>query len=136
MAVEPEHASVNGQKPPERPPRPQRSPRDVADELRARIRAGALRPGERMPTQARLAEEFGVERGAVRQALRILDAKRRRGTICPRPFPAHSIVTRTVFARMPRNSASVQLMGRSTRPAISSRQSTACACGMSKWISR
>lgn len=29
-----------------------------------------------MPTQARLADEFGVERGAVRQALRILQAER------------------------------------------------------------
>jgi hypothetical protein len=47
----------------------------VADELRARIRSGALRPGERMPTQARLADEFGVERGAVREALRILQAE-------------------------------------------------------------
>lgn len=46
--------------------------REVADELRKRIRSGELRPGERMPTQAKLADEFGVERGAVRQALRIL----------------------------------------------------------------
>jgi hypothetical protein len=48
----------------------------VADELRARIRSGTLRPGQRMPTQAQLAHEFGVERGAVRQALRILQAER------------------------------------------------------------
>ncbi len=48
----------------------------MADELRARIRSGALRPGERMPTQAQLAHEFGVERGAVRQALRILQSER------------------------------------------------------------
>ncbi|GHD35705.1 GntR family transcriptional regulator [Streptomyces galbus] len=34
-----------------------------------------LRPGQRMPTQAKLADEFGVERGAVRQALRILQAE-------------------------------------------------------------
>lgn len=40
--------------------------------LRARIRSGELRPGQRMPTQAQLADEFGVERGTVRQALRIL----------------------------------------------------------------
>jgi ribosomal protein S25 len=73
--VEPEHASVKGRKPPERSPRRQRSPRDVADELRTRIRAGVLRPGERMPTQARLAQEFGVERGVVRQALRILQSE-------------------------------------------------------------
>ncbi|WP_225098045.1 winged helix-turn-helix domain-containing protein [Streptomyces sp. CoH27] len=44
----------------------------VADTLRERIRTGALRPGERLPTQTELAEEFGVVRGAVRQALRIL----------------------------------------------------------------
>ncbi|HET6857511.1 MAG TPA: GntR family transcriptional regulator [Streptomyces sp.] len=49
-----------------------RSPEEVAEELRARIRAGRLRPGDRMPTQARLADEFGVERGAVRLALRAL----------------------------------------------------------------
>jgi hypothetical protein len=47
----------------------------VADELRSRIRSGELRPGQRMPTQARLASEFGVERGAVRQALRILQSE-------------------------------------------------------------
>lgn len=35
-----------------------------------------LRPGQRMPTQAELADEFGVERGVVRQALRILQSER------------------------------------------------------------
>ncbi|WP_078598866.1 winged helix-turn-helix domain-containing protein [Streptomyces davaonensis] len=72
MAVDPKHASVNGRK---RSPRPQKSHREVADELRARIRSGELQPGQRMPTQARLADEFGVERGAVRQALRILQSE-------------------------------------------------------------
>ncbi|GAQ67221.1 mannosyl-D-glycerate transport/metabolism system [Streptomyces scabiei] len=43
--------------------------------LRGRIRSGELRPGQRMPTQAKLADEFGVERGAVRQALRILQSE-------------------------------------------------------------
>ncbi|WP_338897484.1 winged helix-turn-helix domain-containing protein [Streptomyces sp. TG1A-60] len=47
----------------------------MADVLRGRIRSGELRPGQRMPTQARLADEFGVERGAVRQALRILQSE-------------------------------------------------------------
>ncbi|GGT39069.1 GntR family transcriptional regulator [Streptomyces chromofuscus] len=45
---------------------------EVADELRARIRARILKPGQRMPTQAQLADEFGVDRGTVRHALRIL----------------------------------------------------------------
>ncbi|MDN3028761.1 GntR family transcriptional regulator [Streptomyces sp. S.PB5] len=72
MVVDPKHASVNGR---ERSQRPHTSHREVADELRSRIRSGELRPGQRMPTQARLASEFGVERGAVRQALRILQSE-------------------------------------------------------------
>ncbi|MFD7434699.1 winged helix-turn-helix domain-containing protein [Streptomyces sp. NPDC059861] len=51
------------------------SPQEVADELRDRIRSGTLKAGQRMPTQAALVEEFGVERGAVRQALRILQSE-------------------------------------------------------------
>ncbi|MET7287719.1 winged helix-turn-helix domain-containing protein [Streptomyces sp. NPDC005573] len=46
--------------------------REIADILRERIRTGDLRAGDRLPTQAELAEHFGVERGAVRQALRAL----------------------------------------------------------------
>lgn len=48
------------------------SPQEIADILRDRIRAGALKAGDRLPTQAELAEEFNVERGTVRQALRAL----------------------------------------------------------------
>ncbi|MFH8239659.1 FadR/GntR family transcriptional regulator [Streptomyces sp. G6] len=73
MVVEPEHALDDGLKGPQRP---QRTHREVADELRARIRSGRLRAGQRMPTQAQLADEFGVERGTVRQALRILQSER------------------------------------------------------------
>ncbi|MCF2127428.1 GntR family transcriptional regulator [Strepomyces sp. STD 3.1] len=73
MVVEREHAPVNGR---ERPQRPPATHREVADELRARIRSGRLRSGQRMPTQAQLAEEFGVERGVVRQALRVLQSER------------------------------------------------------------
>ncbi|MER6565063.1 GntR family transcriptional regulator [Streptomyces sp. NPDC001093] len=72
MSVDLEHASVSGRT---RPQRPHTSHRDIADELRSRIRTGVLRPGQRMPTQAELAVEFGVERGAVRQALRILQSE-------------------------------------------------------------
>ncbi|MER6162683.1 GntR family transcriptional regulator [Streptomyces sp. NPDC001868] len=48
------------------------SAQEIAATLRDRIRGGDLRPGARLPTQAELAEEFGVERGTVRQALRAL----------------------------------------------------------------
>ncbi|GHA24476.1 GntR family transcriptional regulator [Streptomyces tauricus] len=64
MVVTQENVAVNGSR--------RLSPQEIADVLRDRIRAGDLRPGDRLPTQAELAEEFGVERGTVRQALRAL----------------------------------------------------------------
>lgn len=48
------------------------SSQEIADILRERIRVGDLKAGDRLPTQAELADEFGVERGTVRQALRAL----------------------------------------------------------------
>ncbi|WRZ92099.1 winged helix-turn-helix domain-containing protein [Streptomyces sp. NBC_01007] len=47
-------------------------PQEIADVLRERIRSGLLKAGDRLPTQAELADEFGVERGTVRLALREL----------------------------------------------------------------
>ncbi|MET9451305.1 winged helix-turn-helix domain-containing protein [Streptomyces cinerochromogenes] len=64
MVVTQENVAVNGSG--------RLTPQQIADALRERIRTGALRVGARLPTQAELAEEFGVERGAVRQALRVL----------------------------------------------------------------
>jgi hypothetical protein len=64
LVVTQENVAVNGSR--------RSSPQEIADTLRERIRAGELKPGDRLPTQAELAEEFGVERGAVRQALRAL----------------------------------------------------------------
>ncbi|MET7572691.1 GntR family transcriptional regulator [Streptomyces sp. NPDC005492] len=92
-----EDASHEGRQRAERPSWTHRKVADeLADELRGRIRSGVLRPGERMPTQARLADEFGVERGAVRQALRILQSERlltnvskgSPATVAPDPAPA------------------------------------------------
>ncbi|MGW0085480.1 FadR/GntR family transcriptional regulator [Streptomyces sp. NPDC003393] len=64
MVVTQENVAVNGSR--------RSSAQEIAETLRDRIRAGELKPGDRLPTQAELAEEFGVERGAVRQALRTL----------------------------------------------------------------
>ncbi|WP_128432248.1 winged helix-turn-helix domain-containing protein [Streptomyces cyaneus] len=64
MVVTQENVAVNGSR--------RLSPQEIADILRERIRVGDLRAGDRLPTQAELAEEFGVERGTVRQALRAL----------------------------------------------------------------
>ncbi|MFI6409114.1 FadR/GntR family transcriptional regulator [Streptomyces sp. NPDC050548] len=64
MVVTQENVAVNGSR--------SFSPQEIADALRDRIRAGDLKAGDRLPTQADLAEEFGVARGDVRQALRVL----------------------------------------------------------------
>jgi DNA-binding transcriptional regulator YhcF (GntR family) len=64
LVVTQENVAVNGSR--------KLSPQEIAEILRERIRVGDLRAGDRLPTQAELAEEFGVERGTVRQALRAL----------------------------------------------------------------
>ncbi|MET7478590.1 GntR family transcriptional regulator [Streptomyces sp. NPDC005648] len=64
MVVTQENVAVNGSR--------RLSPQEIADILRERINNGDLKAGDRLPTQAELADEFGVERGAVRQALRVL----------------------------------------------------------------
>ncbi|MFJ6832920.1 FadR/GntR family transcriptional regulator [Streptomyces sp. NPDC091209] len=48
------------------------TPHEIADTLRQRMREGVLKAGDRLSTQAELADEFQVERGTVRQALQIL----------------------------------------------------------------
>ncbi|MEW2134762.1 winged helix-turn-helix domain-containing protein [Streptomyces sp. NPDC005435] len=62
----------------------------VADILRERIRNGDLAVGQRLPPQRELAEEFGVEREAVRQALRLL---RSAGLLSPRPRTTEPALT-------------------------------------------
>jgi DNA-binding FadR family transcriptional regulator len=44
----------------------------LADDLRAQIVAGRLRPGERLPTEPQLCARFGLSRSTVREALRLL----------------------------------------------------------------
>ncbi|WP_084531567.1 FadR/GntR family transcriptional regulator [Nocardia miyunensis] len=45
----------------------------VATEIRTRIAEGSLGEGDRLPPQAELADEFGVSRPTLREALRILE---------------------------------------------------------------
>jgi len=53
-------------------PRPGRAYEQLAGTLRDRISTGALRAGDRLPSETRLAEQSGVSRSTVREALRTL----------------------------------------------------------------
>ena len=54
--------------------RPRSLAHDVVDALGGRIREGALNPGEKLPTEAAIMEEFGVSRTVVREAISRLQA--------------------------------------------------------------
>lgn len=68
------------------PPAPDRKADQIAAELMRRIVTGELTPGAILPREERLAEEFDVTRGVVREAMRGLEVHRlvrpakRRGT--------------------------------------------------------
>ena len=47
----------------------------IADELYERIAGGQWQPGDRLPAEWQLAEGYGVSRGTVREALRILASR-------------------------------------------------------------
>lgn len=67
---------------------------EIARNLFERIQRGELRPGDQLPPERRLVEEFGVSRTAVREALRSLAARGfvesyvGRGTYVRRPTAA------------------------------------------------
>jgi len=53
--------------------RHQRAFEQICDQIRREVGAGTLAPGDRLPPERELAEEFGVSRTAVREALRTLE---------------------------------------------------------------
>lgn len=46
--------------------------RQIADWLRARIEAGELRPGRRMPSEEDIHQETGAARTTIRRAMKVL----------------------------------------------------------------
>ena len=47
----------------------------IADDLRRKIQTGKLAPGERLPTQPKLADEYGVSIQPVKMALFVLQSE-------------------------------------------------------------
>src|SRR6476659_1341922 len=48
-------------------------PHDVAARIQQQILEGALKPGERLPSQRTLSEKFGISRASLREALSVLE---------------------------------------------------------------
>lgn len=55
------------------PVRTRRAFEEVCDQIRRRVEQGELAPGARLPAERELAAQFGVNRSAVREALRSLE---------------------------------------------------------------
>jgi GntR family transcriptional repressor for pyruvate dehydrogenase complex len=67
------------------PPRPRRSrPVQVADRIKDWVVERDLKTGARLPSEAEMIEQFGVSKGTVREAMRILEAQ---GLIVTRTGP-------------------------------------------------
>lgn len=56
-----------------RPARPQRAVDQIVAQVESLLRDGKLRPGDRLPSERALADQFAVSRNTVREALRILE---------------------------------------------------------------
>jgi DNA-binding FadR family transcriptional regulator len=56
------------------PIRPTRASSDVIVQIRRAILSGQYKPGDRLPTEREMAQQFGVSRVTVRDALRVLEA--------------------------------------------------------------
>jgi DNA-binding FadR family transcriptional regulator len=56
------------------PVRPSRASADVVAQIREAILSGKVKPGDRLPTERDMAQQFGVSRVTIRDALRALEA--------------------------------------------------------------
>lgn len=80
--------------------------RQIADGLEAEIARGGFGPGDRLPTEARLAEQFGVNRHTVRRAIAALAGEglvrttQGRGTFVEAPPLSYPIGPKTRFSEI------------------------------------
>ena len=78
----------------------------AAEQIAGRIREGAWRPGDRLPSERDLAAQLGISRGSTREALRILEAM---GLLEIRP--GEGTIVRDPHARPPSAAAPDLLAG-------------------------
>jgi GntR family transcriptional regulator, galactonate operon transcriptional repressor len=69
----------------------------VVRDLALRILGGAFKPGEILPTEQVLQEEFGISRSALREAMRVLSAK---GLVAVRPRVGTAVRDKDAWNRL------------------------------------
>ena len=87
-----------------RPVKPrERLYRDIVGQIQEMIVSGELRPGDRLPAERQLAEQFGVSRTAVREAIKslaekgLVDIMVGRGTFVTSPSHEHLVESMTLL---------------------------------------
>ncbi len=68
---------------------------EIVDQFHRLIREGAIKPGDRLPAERELAQQFGVSRASVREAMRLLDME---GLVIVRPGAGTYVTEDTVEA--------------------------------------
>ncbi|MEK1905641.1 MAG: GntR family transcriptional regulator, partial [Pseudomonas sp.] len=82
---------------------------DIVSQLESMILEGTLKAGERLPAERALAEQFGVSRPSLREALRILEAE---GLITVVRGVLGGVVVRAPDVRVTARTAAVLLQSR------------------------
>ena len=73
------------------------APNHVINQIQEVLMSGALKPGDRMPSETELAELCGVSRGSVRQAMKALETM---GILSIRPGDGTYVNTRITEKRL------------------------------------
>jgi len=90
---------------------------DICQQIRSEVAAGRLKPGDRLPAERELAEQFGVSRTAVREALRSLEVA---GVVaCQRGVNGGAFIRRGDPGIITRAVQDMVLLGRITTESIS-----------------
>lgn len=97
--------------------------RQIADQLRALIDAGELRPGDRLPSEAELKEHYGVARMTARQAIQELRTEGRviaehgKGTFVRLPAPVRRLASDR-FARKHREAGQAAFLAEAEKAGV------------------
>ncbi|MDN5851360.1 MAG: GntR family transcriptional regulator [Actinomycetia bacterium] len=101
-----------------------RSPyRQIADQLRALIDGGELRPGDRLPSESELTQHYGVARMTARQAIQELRAEGRvvaehgRGVFVRMPAPVRRLASDR-FARKHREAGQAAFLAEAEKAGV------------------